>query len=76
MHPHIETIWKAVQGDLAQGKVVDVEAYCRSFAPLCPDLTHKQLEDIILELVTIRGGGAVWGRDRSGGGTPPISKAS
>lgn len=59
----IVAIQAVVHADLAKGSMIDIDAYCRAFAPRYPDLTRKQIQDTILEIVSIAGGAAVWGTD-------------
>lgn len=71
MHDIITLIREKVRLDVGRGKAVDVDECCRLFAPMCPDLTIRQLEEMVLQVVIAYGGGAVWGTgrapDRSGG---------
>ena len=60
----IVAIQAVVHTDLATNKVIDVDAYCRKFAGQYPELTRKQIQDAVLEIVSIDGGGAVWGLDQ------------
>ena len=60
----IVAIQSVVHCDLASGRVIDVDAYCRRFAPLYPKLTRKQIQNAVLEIVSLEGGGAVWGMDQ------------
>ena len=60
----IVAIQSAVHADLSGGKVTDVDAYCRKFAAQYPELTRKQIQDAVLEIVSLRGGCAVWGDDK------------
>lgn len=61
----IVAIQAAVHDDLVRGLVIDVDTYCREFVTTYPDLTLKQIQDAILEIVSIEGGGALWGTERS-----------
>ena len=48
MHEIVSVIRDTVRMDVSRRKVVDVDDYCRLFAPLCPDLSIRQLEEIVL----------------------------
>lgn len=61
----IVAIQSAVQADLIGGKVIDVDAYCRTFGRQYPELSRKQIQDAVLEIVSIHGGGAEWGTDKT-----------
>ena len=63
----IVAIQSVVHADLAKGEVIDVDAYCRKFGALYPQLTRKQVQDAVLEMISIHGGGAMWGADRQAG---------
>lgn len=63
MHDYVSTIRVVVLADLEDGKPVDIDACSRRLAPLCPGLTRRELQDVILEIVIAYGGGAVWGSD-------------
>ena len=63
----IVALQSAVHADLARGDVIDVDAYCRQFGAQYPQLTRKQIQDAVLEMISIHGGGAVWGADRQTG---------
>jgi hypothetical protein len=63
----IVAIQTVVHADLAKGDVIDVDAYCRTFGAQYPQLTRKQIQDAVLEMISIHGGGAIWGADRKSG---------
>ena len=65
MHPSISAIHSLVRARVRQGKVVDVDDYCQMFSAEYPELTRQQIEDAVLELVSICGGAAVWGTEKS-----------
>jgi hypothetical protein len=60
-----------VHADLARGQVIDVDACCRIFGVQYPELSRKQIQDAVLEMVSIAGGGAVWGADNPPTAKPP-----
>ncbi len=70
MQGHISAICDVIREDVEKGQVVDIDAYCRMFTPVYPQLTRRQLQDSILEAVTVCGGGAVWGVKPSKGNKP------
>lgn len=57
----VSFIVKLIQSELDLGRVVDVEKHCEVLHHAFPDLSHHQIQDIILKIVAERGGGAVWG---------------
>ena len=62
--PHfLPDIWEQVRDDVRHRRVVDVDAYCRRFAPLHPELTRKDVQDIVLDAAGTYGGVAIWGSD-------------
>lgn len=57
----VSSLRHIVRADVEKGKVIDVDDYCRMFAPLYPELSSRQIKDAILQVVAVYGGGAVWG---------------
>lgn len=57
----ISFIERLVRSELELGRVVDVEKHCQVLHHAFPDLSHHQIQDIILKIVAERGGGAAWG---------------
>jgi hypothetical protein len=59
MGQSISSIRDFIGIDVGRGKEIDVDAYCRSFAPLFPHLTRKQIRQEIIGIVCELGGGTV-----------------
>lgn len=57
----VDTIRNIVRDEIARGTVIDVENYCTLLQPKYPELTHKQIQELLLEVVCKHGGGARWG---------------
>lgn len=73
MHQHVIAIRNLIRADVAAGKAVDVDSYCRLFAALYPGIPAADLKTVILQVVGAYGGGAVWGTEalsRPRGGEP------
>lgn len=66
--PHFSDIWDAVRDDVANHRVIDVDIYCRRFSRHHPELTFREIEEMVLDAVGMYGGAAVWGlRERPHG---------
>ena len=63
MHQHVIAIRNLIRADVAAGKAVDVDSYCKLFAALYPDIPAADLKPLILQVVGAFGGGAVWGME-------------
>ena len=60
----IIAIQAEVHADLVGNRFIDVDAYCQKFAARYPELTRRQIQDAVLEIVSIGGGSAGWGTDK------------
>lgn len=52
----LSVIRAAVQADLILGKVVDADAYCRMFGPKYPELSRREIQHAVLQVVSKYGG--------------------
>lgn len=76
----VPLIWEAVGTSIANGTSIDVDALCHEFLELHPELTRKQIEDVIREAVaaqnrTVKGGGDETADDFMAG-LPSMPRAS
>lgn len=62
--PHfLSDIREQARDDVRHRRVVDVDADCRRLAPLHPELTRKDVQDIVLDAAGTYGGVAIRGSD-------------
>jgi hypothetical protein len=54
-------IAKLIAAEIELGQVVDVEKHCKVLHVAFPHLSHKDIQNIIIEVVAARRGGAAWG---------------
>jgi len=59
----VPLIWEAVRSDVESGQEVDVEAYCRRYCALRPDIQYNLIRNVVVEAVSACGGVAAAGKD-------------
>ncbi len=57
----VPLIWDAVRSDVEGGQEVDVEAYCRHYCALRPDIQASLIRNAVVEAVSACGGVAAGG---------------
>ena len=56
------SIYNFVSAQAGHDKVIDVNLWTRTLAPLFPELTQKQIQVEVLRAVCAHGGAASWGK--------------